>query len=153
MRGLALPPIAQTSNTVALQDIRGAALPSASTIVVVARQVVASLALAVLGNFLTTEAIVHNADLAGQVTRTNPAVTQALSVLVERFEQQGMSPGQAQIEAVSQLARGVGQQAQALAFQDVFLISAAVTVPAILLPLLIRSLSRRGKAPPGAPGD
>jgi len=151
VRGLALPPIAQTSNTVALQDIRGAALPSASTIVVVSRQVVASLALAVLGSFLTTKAIVHNADLASQVTRTSPAVTQTLSVLVGRFEQQGMSPGQAQIEAVSQLVRGVGQQAQALAFQDVFLISAAVTVPAILLPLLIRSSSRRGKTSPGAP--
>jgi len=80
-------------------------------------------------------------------------VAQTLSVLVGRFEQQGMSPGQAQIEAVSQLARSVGQQAQALAFQDVFLISAAVTVPAILLPLLIRSPSRRRKTSPGAPVD
>jgi len=147
VRGLALPPIAQTSNTVALQDIRGAALPSASTIVVVARQVVASLALAVLGSFLTTKAIVHNADLASQVTPTSPAVTRMLSTLTARYEQQGASPSQARIEAVSQLARGVGQQAQALAFQDVFLISAAVTVPAIFLPLLIRSPSRRKTTP------
>jgi len=72
VRGLALPPLAQTSNTLALQDIRGAALPSASTINVVTRQVVASLALAMLGNIVTAQRITHNANLASRVNLSNP---------------------------------------------------------------------------------
>ena len=142
LRGLCLPPLAQTSNTVALQGVRGAALPGASTLVVVARQVVASLAVAVLGNVLTTQQIVHRANLASQVTLSNPGVAALYNQLIALFQRQGLSLAQAQAAALGQLQGQVVRHAAALAFQDVFLLSAVIAIPAIVLPLLLRPLPR-----------
>ena len=152
IRGLALPPLAQTSNTIALQDIRGAALPSASTINVVTRQVVASLALAGLGNVVTTQRIAHNANLASRVNLSDPAVAMLYNGLVAWFQGQGLSFAQAQGAAIAQLAGQVAQQAGALAFRDAFLISTIITIPAIVLPFLLQPLSRSRKVVSGAPG-
>jgi len=72
--------------------------------------------------------------------------------LVARFQGQGLSFAQAQGAAIAQLAGQVAQQAGALAFRDAFLISTIITIPAIVLPFLLRPLSRSRKVVSGAPG-
>lgn len=138
LRGLALPPLAQTSNTLALQGVQGAALAGASTLIVVGRQVVASLAVAVLTNILQTQTLVHNAGLAARVNLTDPAVAAMYNGAVARFEARGLTPGAATGAALAQMAGQVQAQASALAFQDVYVISALIVIPAILLPFLLR---------------
>jgi len=138
LRGLALPPLAQTSNTLALQGVQGAALAGASTLIVVGRQVVASLAVAVLTNILQTQTLVHNAGLAARVNLTDPAVAAMYNGAVARFEARGLTPGAATGAALAQMAGQVQAQASALAFQDVFVISTLIVIPAILLPFLLR---------------
>jgi len=138
LRGLALPPLAQTSNTLALQGVQGAALAGASTLIVVGRQVVASLAVAVLTNILQTQTLVHNAGLAARVNLTDPAVAAMYNGAVARFEARGLTPGAATGAALAQMAGQVQAQASALPFQDVFVISTLIVIPAILLPFLLR---------------
>jgi len=154
LRGLALPPLAQTSNTLALQGVQGAALAGASTLIVVARQVVASLAVAVLTNILQTQTLVHNARLAVQVNLSNPAVAAMYNGLVARFEARGLAPGAATGAALGQMAGQVQAQASALACQDVFVISALIVIPAVLLPFLLRPQKlQQGAGKPAPVGE
>ena len=104
VRGLALPLLTQTTNTLALNDVSNQALAGANTVLNITRSVVSSLAVAVLLNILQAQRIVQQAVL---------------------------SPSGAASHAVQ-------QQAQALAYQDVYLITAIVTIPLLFLPLLLR---------------
>src|SRR5207302_9522262 len=99
-RGVGLPIVLQPTNTTALDGITGATLPEATTLNVVARNVVASLSIAVLTNVLQQRTILY-------VSRAGHAPQAILA-------------------------------ARALAYHDVFLITAAVIVPAIVLALFLR---------------
>ena len=105
LRGLALPLLTQTTNTIALNEVSNDGLAGANTVLNVTRSVISSLALAVLINILQAKRLVHQTTLAH----------------------------------VGTLRHAIQQQAQALAYQDVYLITAIVTVPLIFLPLLLRS--------------
>jgi len=138
VRGLALPALLQPANTLALEGIEGAALPGATTLITVARTVVASLAIAVLTNVLQTQRIVHHADLAGRAPLSDPATAalyRRLGALAEQHGLTAMAAGQA---ALGRIAGQLVRQATALAFQDVYGLVALLTIPAILLPLLMR---------------
>ena len=141
LRGLSIPPLAQTANTMALQDIRGIALNSASTLVVVTRLVVASLALAVFTNILTAQQAAHRANLVVQVTPDSPTA-RTIATLSAHFQAGGMPAGQAATMAFAQVYRQILILASSLAFRDVFYISALLAVPAIVLPMLYIGRSR-----------
>jgi DHA2 family multidrug resistance protein-like MFS transporter len=104
VRGLALPFLTQTTNTLALNEISNRALAGANTVLNITRSVVSSLAIAVLINILQSQQLAHQAALStgGAVTRT------------------------------------VQQQALSLAYQDIYLLTAIVTIPMLFLPLLLR---------------
>jgi len=104
LRGLAMPALTQTAGTVALQDIGGAALPGATTLNVVTRSVVSSLAVAGLVNLLQSRRLAHEGALA----------------------------------AGGHVTRAVARQAQALAFQDVYVVAGVIAVAAVVLPVLLR---------------
>ncbi len=106
VRGLALPFLTQTTNTLALNEISNQGLAGANTVLNITRSVISSLAVAVLINILQAQRIVHQAALSQGGTAVSHAVQ---------------------------------QQAQALAYQDVYLITAIVTVPLLFLPLLLRT--------------
>ena len=67
--GIGLPMMFQSVNTLALDGIRGAELPDATTLSVVTRNVMGSLAIAVLTNFLQSRATLHMQAIAGGVGR------------------------------------------------------------------------------------
>jgi hypothetical protein len=98
-RGVGLPVTLQPTNTTALDGITGSTLPDATTLNVVARNVVASLSIAVLTNVLQQRATYY-VSRAGHTPRAI-------------FE------------------------ARALAYHDVFLITATMVVPAIVLALFL----------------
>ena len=104
VRGLALPLLTQTTNTLALNEISNRALAGANTVLNITRSVVSSLAVAVLINILQSQQIAHQAGL-----RAGGPVTHAIQ-----------------------------QQAQALAYQDIYLLAAIVTIPLLFLPFLLR---------------
>jgi DHA2 family multidrug resistance protein len=110
-RGIGLPIALQPTNTTALDGITGSTLPEATTLNVVARNVVASLSIAVLTNVLQQRTIYY-------VSRAGPAP-------------------------------GAILDARALAYHDVFLITAAIIVPAIVLALFLRPSLGRPTVPAG----
>jgi hypothetical protein len=105
--------IFQPTNTTALDGITGSALPGATTLNVVARNVVASLAVAALINYLQQRTMIHAADLMKHA-------------------------GAAHLAPAGLSAARLLQQASAMAYQDVFTLTAVLTVPAILLAFVLR---------------
>ncbi len=137
VRGIGLPLFLQSANTSALAGIQGRALPGATTLNVVGRNVIASLAIAVLTNVLQTQRIVHQADLSAGVSLSNPATAQMYDHLVSTFTAQGRSPAQAAGAAIGVLQRQTALQGTTLAFRDIYLIAGVVTLPVLLLPLFL----------------
>ncbi len=155
-RGIGLPLFLQSANTSALFGITGRALPGATTLNVVSRNVIAALSIAILTNIFRTQQIVHQANIAGRVNLSDPGVAVAYTNLVNHFRGIGYSAGQAAGAAIGQLSGEAARQGAALAFQDVYWITALVTIPVILLAFLVRTpragAGGAGGALQGAPG-
>jgi DHA2 family multidrug resistance protein len=115
-RGFGLPFLTQPTNTASLDGIYGAELPEATTLNVVARNVVASFSVAILTSILQQRTTVYLARLGVSATRV---ATQT-------------QLGQAARESLAV------RQAQALAYHDVFLITALSVVPAFGLAFFLR---------------
>lgn len=94
---------------------------------------------------LQTQRVVHQADLQSRFSLHNPATLTLYNRAVALFVNHGATLTQARALALEQLAGQIAQQAAAWAFQDVYWISATVTIPAIFLPLLLRP--QRGTDP------
>ncbi len=139
LRGFGLPLVLQSATTSALYGITGRDLPTATTLNVVARNVVAALSIAILINVFDTQRVVHQANLAARVTRANPAANALYNGLVNHFLGLGLSARQAVGAAIGQLSGMVAQQGAALAFQDVYWLVGVVSIPVILLAFLVRA--------------
>jgi len=156
LRGVGLPLFLQSANTSALYGISGRGLPGATTLNVVSRNVIAALSIAILTNIFRTQQIVHQANLASRVTLSTPGFNTLYTNLVNHFRGLGYSAGQAAGAAIGQLSGQVARQGAALAFQDVYWLTALVTIPVILLAFLVRTprqvgadAAPRGAAPSG----
>jgi DHA2 family multidrug resistance protein len=123
-RGFGLPILTQPTNTASLDGIYGAELPEATTLNVVARNVVASFAIAILTSILQQRTIVY-------LTRLGVSATQVIT--------------QTQLGQAASQPLAV-RQGQALAYHDIFLITALSVVPAFGLALFIQ-WRRGGPAP------
>src|SRR5439155_15324339 len=107
------------TNTTALDGITGSTLPEATTLNVVARNVVASLAIAVLTNVLQQRTTLY-------VSRLGKA---AAGYLAQRTAHSSVPAGHVPLAVL---------HARALAYHDVSRITAAVIMPAIVLALFLR---------------
>lgn len=116
-RGVGLPFMLQSTNTIALRGIRGPLLPQATTLSVVARNVCGSLAIAVLTNYLDQ----HIRDHLAPLGRSAGAIA-------------GGSRGS---RSLAHAPRPV-LDAIAAAYQDTYLLAALVIVPAIVVAFLLR---------------
>ena len=152
LRGFGLPCVLQSASTSALYGVTGRALPGATTLNAVARQVVAALSIAVLTNILQTQRVVHQVNLASRTSMTDPAFSTLFARLAAHFRDLGLPAAQASGAALGQLAGQVIRQSLALAFQDIYWLTAVVTLPIIAIAFLLR-LPRTGSgaAPRGMP--
>ena len=135
VRGFGLPLTLQSINTLALSGIRGPNLPQATTLNVVTRNVVGSLAIAALTNYLDDRR-------TGYVAALGTRAVQGLK--------QGTSAG---IAGISHLPEPV-RAAIANAYHDTFIVCGLVTVPALPIATLLQSPKQdqgaTGSAPQGA---
>ncbi len=153
LRGVTLPFLMQNTNTVALQGVVGPALPGATTLMTVGRNVIASLAIAVLANILQTQRLLHQADMVRRITPGNATAMAAINRLTNQFMAGGLPQVQAHAMALGQVAGMVVRQATALAFQDVYWLTAMVTIPAIFMTLLLRPVRVASQATAAAAMD
>jgi len=144
LRGLGIASMLTTGATAGQEGIEAHELPLSTTLNAVVRNTVAALAIAVLADMLQTGIIVHRADLDARMRVGDPAVAALYARLVGAFEHAGAATDAARELALGQMGRLVSAQATALAFQDVFLVTALLGVPALLLGVALRVPRRAG---------
>ena len=127
----------QPSNVVALYNVPRDALPRASSLLNVLRQVAASLGTATLATYVQNRIPTHFTHLAEQATIFSPAAT-FVSRLVLGLEARGYSAINAHIAALNILALQLQKQATVMAFDDTYLLAAAIAVPGIIIALFLR---------------
>ncbi|MGH2410051.1 MAG: MFS transporter, partial [Chloroflexota bacterium] len=131
VRGLGLPMMLQSVNTIALDGIRGPNLPDATTLNVVTRNIMGSLSIAILTNYLQSRNTVHISALAHGVAG--------------RFAHTGVGG-----ITGKQMPVPV-QHALAQAYQDTFVLVTILVLPAFLVVGFLRQPSWRATtAAPGA---
>jgi DHA2 family multidrug resistance protein len=121
-RGIGLPLALQSTNVVALQGIRGPNLPQATTLNVVARNVMGALSIGALTSYLQHQTTVHLAALGPRVA-SHMATSQGSRTLAG-------------------LPKPI-LDAFAAAYHDTYVVTAVITIPTIIVALLIQ---------PGKPG-
>ncbi|MDB5077818.1 MAG: family efflux transporter permease subunit [Chloroflexi bacterium] len=118
VRGFGLPLTLQSTNTVALEGIRGPVLAEATTLNVVTRNVVASLTIALLTNYLQSRATYHLSALGKGVASTFRNVSGAMS---------HVSPPV--LDAIAK------------AYQDTFILTAVIMLPSFVVAWYMRPAS------------
>ena len=139
LRGVVMPLANMPAQTAALADIPDALVGRASAVTNIIGRVSGSFGIAVLTSILTTRQAVHRADISWSLTGSNPTLTATLAKLGAAFG--GGSRGRG--GAVAYVGGLVTQNSYVNAIDDVFLITAAFTIIALIPAFFLK----RGTAP------
>lgn len=115
----------------------------------VTRQVFGAFGTAIVVTILKQCQAFHTAVLSQMVTPQNFPLQQVLSSTQTWAQGQGMSSAQAQMMGVMMVARQVGITAAVMSYDDVFRVTAAVTLLAVL-PALFLNARKMPRGDPGA---
>jgi EmrB/QacA subfamily drug resistance transporter len=140
-RSAALAFTLQPANVVALYDVQRNALPRASSLVNVMRQVMSSLGTALLATFVQNRIPVHFAHLAEQATIFSPAAA-LVNEITQFLVAQGVDAVTAHLQALNYLALLIQRQATVMAFDDAYLLAASIGALGIIVALFLRGRSR-----------
>ncbi len=125
LRGIGLPLTMQSTNTVLLEGINGPLLPEATTLNVVGRNVMGSLGIAVLTNYLQGRATTYIANLG----------------LAAHGAARGLARTYGATGAASHLSPAI-LNAQATAYHDTYLVVAIIGLPAFIAAWLVKSSTK-----------
>ncbi|HLZ63490.1 MAG TPA: MDR family MFS transporter [Ktedonosporobacter sp.] len=146
VRGFALGACIQPLTVASLSEIGPRQLPQASSLNTVARSIASSLGIAILATLVQTQAQVHFARLAEQVTASSP-IGQLLPQLQALFVARGADTNTAHVAALQVIAGLLQRQSFVLALQNAFSFSAVVTILAIIAVLFVRGSRRPASIP------
>jgi EmrB/QacA subfamily drug resistance transporter len=147
-RGCAMGFVMMPSMTAGLNAVPLAKMSRGSAISNVMRQVFGAFGTAIVVTILQQRQAFHTAMLSQLVTPDNVPLQQVMSSTQVWALGQGMSSAQAQVMGLMLVARQVGVNAAVMSYDDVFRITAAVTLLAVLPALFLNTR----KAARGAPG-
>jgi DHA2 family multidrug resistance protein len=131
LRGLAMGMMMVPLSLATLRSLAPKDVPKAAGLFNLCRQLGGSLGISVLSTLLDVRSDVHRAALAAGVSPLEPSTVNGLAALAGRFQQAGLSPAAAQAGATAALAGSLEAHAQIAAFQDAYLLLAAVFVLAL----------------------
>ncbi|MGB8346981.1 MAG: DHA2 family efflux MFS transporter permease subunit, partial [Ktedonobacteraceae bacterium] len=136
LRGVALGFTVQPLTVAILSEISSRDLPQASALNTVIRAVSSSLGIGILATLVQTQAQVHFAHLAEQVTASS-RIGQLLPELEALFVAHGYSLSNAHTTAIQYIALFLQQISFTMAVQDAFLLTVGVVVIAIIATLFV----------------
>ena len=136
LRGVALGFTVQPLTVAILSEISSRDLPQASALNTVIRAVSSSLGIGILATLVQTQAQVHFAHLAEQVTASS-RIGQLLPELEALFVAHGYSLSNAHATAIQYIALFLQQISFTMAVQDAFLLTVGVVVIAIIATLFV----------------
>jgi DHA2 family multidrug resistance protein len=148
-RGAAMGFLMMPSMTAGLNAIPLAQMSRGSAISNVMRQVFGAFGTAIVVTILQQRQAFHTAMLSQLVTPENLPLQQVLSSTQAWALGHGMSAAQAQVMGLMMVGRQVAVSASVMSYDDVFRITAAVTLLAIL-PALFLKTRRTARGGPGA---
>ncbi len=137
IRGLALGLIIQPLSVSALSDIHPRQFAEATSLYTVLRFVSTSLGIAVLATQVQSQAKVHAAQLAQQITPNSPLAQLAARVQASLILHRA-SPAAARAAALQQVTRLIQGQAYMLAIQDAFWLILCMLIASIIAACFIR---------------
>jgi DHA2 family multidrug resistance protein len=120
--------------TVALSHVERRDIPDASGLNTLVRQLGGSIGLAIFTTLLTRYVAIARDSIAAHLDPTRPEVTRRVTAMVRAFMQRGMDAGSAHAAAMRALGGAVARQAQLVAFDKSFELSAVLML--VLLPLV-----------------
>ena len=136
VRGIGLGFLFTPLNQVAFAALKGPEIQQGSGLISLMRQLGGSFGIAFLGTYLTNMTRFHNQRLLENLTPGNPLLLERQQMIIANLIANGYSQAQAQGASLGLIARGVGQQASTLAYENAFIVimlSFAVAAPTILL--------------------
>jgi len=119
----------------------------ASSITNVMRQIFGSFGTAMVVTILQSRQTFHTAILSQTVTPENIPLQQLMSATQQWGVAQGLSDVQSQAMGVMMAAKQVGVSAAVMGFDDVFRVTAVVTLFAILPALFMKTKKVTGRGP------
>ena len=149
-RGCAMGLVMMPSMTAGLNAVPMAQMSRASSMSNVLRQVFGAFGTAIVVTILQLRQTFHTATLTQTLTPENIPLQQLLTSAQQMGAAQGLSAAQAQGLGLLMAARQVAVTGSVMAFDDVFRLTAVVTLVAILPALFMRtarSTGRRGPMP------
>jgi MFS family permease len=153
IRGIGLGLLVTPVMTAAINAVPTAKAGMASSMLSLIQQISGSLGIAVLACVLGRRATFHLAVVGQGLAGTRPALLDATRALVLRAVELGSPPAVARLLAGSLVARKIAGAASVLAFNDAFLVGAAI-VGAGAIPALFLSSKAKVRAPSGpAPAE
>jgi MFS transporter, DHA2 family, multidrug resistance protein len=140
-QGFALGFLFVPLSVVTMSSLKQNEIAGASGIMTLLRQLGGSLGIAFLVTYLSSDIQRIYSAMSDSMNIARPQVMQAIAAAQAQFEQMGQSANQAHALAVNQLAQQVQLNATAIAYDDLFRISAVLFV--ITLPTLLLLRQRR----------
>lgn len=138
-RGAAMGMVMMPSMTAGLNAVPLPLMSRASSMSNVMRQVFGAFGTAIVVTIMQQRQVFHAAMLSQTVTPTNLPLQQLMSSVQQWGVAQGVSAAQAQTMATMMAAKQVAMSAAVMGFDDVFRITAVVTLLAILPALFLKT--------------
>jgi MFS family permease len=150
-RGCAMGLVMMPSMTAGLNAVPMQMMSRASAMSNVMRQVFGAFGTAIVVTILQLRQTFHTAMLTQTVTPENVPFQQLMSSAQQWGASQGLTAVQAQAMGVMLAVRQVGTNAAVMAFDDVFRVTAVVTLLAIVPALFMRTPKTTGRRGPAMP--
>jgi DHA2 family multidrug resistance protein len=150
-RGCAMGLVMMPSMTAGLNAVPMQMMSRASAMSNVMRQVFGAFGTAIVVTILQLRQTFHTAMLTQTVTPENVPFQQLMSSAQQWGASQGLTAVQAQAMGVMLAVRQVGTNAAVMAFDDVFRVTAVVTLVAIVPALFMRTPKTTGRRGPAMP--
>jgi DHA2 family multidrug resistance protein len=131
VRALGQPFIMLTLSNFAMQGISPANTSSASSLFNMTRNLGGSVGIALLATTLTNREHYHSAMLGESVSNFSAATQQRLEQLTQAFVSNGIDPATAASQAIAAVDRIIRREAYVMAYNDGFLIMAAILIGCI----------------------
>ena len=142
-RGVGLAIITVPLTALAVSSLDPKDMPQGAALNNMMRQLGGSFGIAMVNTFLTNRNAVHRTDLVSGLTPGSPLVTERLAGYSNYFVARGVTPFEAQRQAMKLLDNVVVRQSNTLSFGDAYLMIGMVF--ALALPLLLLAVRKKGQ--------
>ncbi|RYY53309.1 MAG: DHA2 family efflux MFS transporter permease subunit [Chitinophagaceae bacterium] len=136
LRGVGMGMLFIPITSLSLSTLKGREIGDGAAFTGMMRQLGGSFGIAIIATFMSSQVMVHRANLVSHLDTNDPAVQQRIEGMTQNFIMQGHPVNIARLEAYKALDGGVMKQAMVLSYMDVFLyigIMFLLCVPFVLL--------------------